>query len=53
MLADQGIKRLKVGKIKELDTDTIAAQIVTVDADNSLVESYKVDRNTGLVSPAG
>ncbi len=50
-LAAEGNKRLKVGKVEVLDDHTIAAQIVTVD--DSLVESYEVDRHTGVVSPAG
>jgi hypothetical protein len=50
-LAAQGNERLKVGKVEALDDDTIQAQIVTVD--DSLVETYNVDRHTGAVSPAG
>ncbi len=50
-LAAGGNKRLKVGKVEALDDNTIEAQIVTVDG--SLVESYKVDRHTGAIAPAG
>jgi hypothetical protein len=50
-LASGGNKRLKVGKVEALDDNTIEAQIVTVDG--SLVESYKVDRHTGAIAPAG
>ena len=41
-----GNKRLKVGEVKEIDDDTIVAEIVTVD--NSLVQRFTVDRHTGL-----
>jgi hypothetical protein len=40
-----GNKRLKVGEVKEIDDDTIVAEIVT--QDDSLVERFKVDRHTG------
>ncbi len=50
-LAAEGNKRLKVGKVQALDDNTIEAQIVTVDG--SLVASYKVDRHTGVIAPAG
>jgi hypothetical protein len=50
-LAAGGNKRLKLGKVEALDDNTIEAQIVTVDG--SLVASYKVDRHTGAIVPAG
>ena len=50
-LAAEGNKRLKVGKVKALDDNTIEAQIVNVDG--SLVEAYKVDRHTGAIAPRG
>jgi hypothetical protein len=50
-LANEGNKRLKVGKVEALDDNTIEAQIETVDG--SLVASYKVDRHTGAITPAG
>jgi hypothetical protein len=50
-LSAQGNQRLKVGKVEALDDNTIEAQIVTVDG--SLVETYKVDRHTGAIAPAG
>jgi hypothetical protein len=50
-LANAGNKRLKVGKVEALDDNTIEAQIETVDG--SLVASYKVDRHTGAITPAG
>jgi hypothetical protein len=50
-LAALGNERLKVGKVEALDDDTIAAEVVTLD--DSLVESFEVDRHTGLISPAG
>ncbi len=40
-----GNERLKVGEVKELDDDTIVAEIVT--QDDSLVDRFKVDRHTG------
>ena len=44
-LAWQGLKRLKVGKTKVVDDDTVAAEIIT--KENSLVVRLKVDRHTG------
>jgi hypothetical protein len=41
--------RLKLGDVKEKDADTITADIVTVD--NSLVQRFDVDRNTGRYVP--
>jgi hypothetical protein len=41
----RGNPRLKVGEVKEKDTDTITADIVT--KDNSLVQRFIVDRHTG------
>jgi hypothetical protein len=49
-LESLGNARLKVGKITEMDNDTIAAEIVTVD--DSLVEQFEVDRHTGEISAA-
>ena len=40
-----GNERLKVGEVKELDDDTIVAEIVT--QDDSLVDRFKVNRHTG------
>jgi hypothetical protein len=40
-----GNERLKVGEVKELDDDTIVAEIVTLD--DSLVDRLEVDRHTG------
>ena len=45
-LAWRGNARLKVGEVKEKDTDTITAEIVT--KDNSLVERFIFDRHTGF-----
>jgi hypothetical protein len=50
-LAAGGNKRLRVGKVEALDDDAIEAQIETVDG--SLVATYKVDRHTGAIAPAG
>jgi hypothetical protein len=50
-LAALGNERLKVGKVEALDNETISAEIVTVD--ESLVESFEVDRHTGMISPTG
>jgi hypothetical protein len=44
-LAWQGNKHLKVGDVKEVDKDTIVADIVT--QDNSLVQRLEIDRHTG------
>lgn len=40
-----GVKRLKVGDVKETDGDTITVEIVTVD--DSLVQRFAVDRHSG------
>jgi hypothetical protein len=48
-LTFQGNPRLKVGEVKEKDTDTIEADIVT--KDNSLVQRFAVDRHTGSYRP--
>ena len=50
-LESLGNARLKVGKVTEADRDTITAEIVTVD--DSLVESFAVNRHTGVISAAG
>jgi hypothetical protein len=50
-LAALGNERLKIGNVEAMDDDTITAEVVTVD--DSLVESFEVDRHTGLISPAG
>ncbi len=47
-LKNMGHKRLKVGEVKQLDEDSIVAEIVTLDG--SLVQRFKVDRHTGAVS---
>ncbi len=41
--------RLKLGKVEQVDEDTIVAEIVTVD--DSLVQRFKVDRHSGDVQP--
>jgi hypothetical protein len=51
LLAAGGNQRLKLGKVEVRDDGTIEAQIETVDG--SLVASYKVDRRTGAIAPAG
>jgi hypothetical protein len=50
-LGAEGNKRLKVGKVQALDDNIIEAQIVTVD--DSLVATYRVDCNTGAITPVG
>jgi hypothetical protein len=50
-LESLGNARLKVGKVTEADNDTITAEILTVD--DSLVETFAVDRHTGVISAAG
>jgi hypothetical protein len=45
-----GNERLKVGEVKELDDDTIVAEIVTLD--DSLVERLEVNRRTGSMRRA-
>jgi hypothetical protein len=50
-LAALGNERLKVGAVEAMNGDTITADIVTVD--DSLVESFQVDRRTGMISRAG
>ncbi len=47
----RGNPRLKVGDVKEKDSDTIQVDIVT--KDNSLVEQFLVDRHTGVYRPSG
>ena len=42
--------RLKVGDIKEKDTDTITAEVVTKDKD-ALVQTFAFDRHTGGYQP--
>jgi len=49
-LAYQGNSHLKLGDVKEKDANTITADIVT--ADNSLVQRFVIDRNTGYYRPA-
>ena len=49
-LARQGNPRLKVGDVKEKDTDTIVADIVT--KDNSLVQRFVVNRHNGYFRPS-
>jgi len=50
-LALRGNPNLKVGKVKEMDKNTISAEIVT--KDNSLVRRYEIDRATGFVRAVG
>ncbi len=45
-LKRRGNKRLKLGEVVQTDEDTITAQIVTVDG--SLVQTYEVDRHSGI-----
>ncbi len=49
-LAVQNNERLKLGKVEEVDDDTITAEIVTVDG--SLVQKLAIDRHTGRTQPA-
>jgi len=49
-LAVQNNDRLKLGKVVEVDDDTITAEIVTVDG--SLVQKLAIDRHTGRTQPA-
>jgi hypothetical protein len=49
MLAIRGNPRLKVGDVKEKDSDTIVADIVT--KDNSLVQRFAVNRHNGFYRP--
>lgn len=48
-LEQQGNPRLKLGKVEQVDENTIVAEIVTVD--DSLVRRFKVDRHSGEVQP--
>jgi hypothetical protein len=48
-LEREGNPRLKLGKVEQVDEDTIVAEIVTVD--DSLVQRFKVDRHSGDVQP--
>jgi hypothetical protein len=48
-LAWRGNPRLKVGEVKEKDSNTIEADIVT--RDNSLVQRFTVDRKSGFYRP--
>jgi hypothetical protein len=47
----RGNSRLKLGDIKDKDTDTIVADIVT--RDNSLVERFSINRHTGYFQRIG
>ena len=49
-LAWQGNPRLKVGDVKEKDTDTVVIDIVT--KDNSLVQRFVVNRHNGYFQPS-
>jgi hypothetical protein len=49
-IAAQGNSHIKVGDVKEQDTDTIVADIVT--QDNSLVQRFVVNRRTGFYRPS-
>jgi len=44
-LSWHGNKRIKVGEVKDVDDDTISADIVT--QDGSLVQRFMVNRHTG------
>jgi hypothetical protein len=44
-LAAAGNKRISVGEVKEIDDESIVADIVT--KDSALVDRYEVDRHTG------
>lgn len=46
-LERHGNPRLKVGKVEQVDEDTIIAEIVTVD--DSLIQRFTVDRHTGQI----
>ncbi|MBI4183026.1 MAG: hypothetical protein HY521_03390 [Proteobacteria bacterium] len=46
-LARQGNDRLKLGEVKEVDKNTIVAEIVT--QDGSLVDRLSVDRDSGRI----
>ena len=48
-VARRGNKRLKVGEVKQIDDNTITADIVTVD--DSLVPRLRVDLHSGPVTP--
>ena len=52
MIAMQGNPHVKVGEVKEKDTDTITADIVTKDKD-ALVQRFEVNRHTGFYRPEG
>jgi hypothetical protein len=47
----RGNQRLKLGEVKEKDATTIVADIVT--KDNSLVQRFEVNRQTGFYRPDG
>lgn len=49
-LSMRGNDRLKLGKVEEVDEDTITAEIVTVD--DSLVQKLTIDRHTGWMRPS-
>lgn len=49
-LAYQGNPHIKLGAVKETGPDTITADIVTTN--NSLVQRFDIDRNTGFYRPA-
>lgn len=48
-IAAEGNSHLKVGEVKEENSDTIIADIVT--QDNSLVQQFVVDRHNGFYRP--
>ena len=47
-IADTGNKRIKVGEVKQVDDERIAADIVT--QDGALVDRFEVDRHSGRMS---
>ena len=51
-LAASSNPRLKVGEVKEIDADTIRAEIVTRQ-ENALVQILAIDRHSGVPRPTG
>jgi hypothetical protein len=47
-IADTGNKRIKIGEVKQVDDERIAADIVT--QDGALVDRFEVDRHSGRMS---
>ena len=50
-LAASGNPHVKLGPVKQTDSDTISAEIVTADS-GALVEEYEINRHTGDIQPA-